>query len=187
MPPLRNTPAQYGLVSQFFHWAIVVLVLFQFTWAWRIDQADGFRAQLELTTQHKTVGMLVLGLVVLRLLWRVFNRPPPLPGNMKGWEQKLAGFTHWLLYGLILAMPVSGWLYTSAAGYADQWWGPVNFPALIEPSDSLQDLFGAVHGWLALTLGLVALVHLLAALRHHFLLGDDVLKRMLPIWKRNSQ
>jgi len=116
--PLRNTTTRYGLVSQLFHWLVVGLILIQYVWAWRIDQVEGFRARLELVTQHKTIGMVVLVLAVLRLLWRLFNRPPPLPGGLAGWEVLAARVGHGLLYGLIFAIPLSGWLYSSRRAWA---------------------------------------------------------------------
>jgi cytochrome b561 len=183
--PLRNTARSYGLVSQLFHWLVVALILFQYTWAWRIGNTEGLRARFELVTQHKTVGMAVLGLALLRLAWRAFNRPPPLPDTLPRWERTAARTMHWLLYALILAQPLSGWLYSSAAGLADYWWGPVRFPSLMESSEPMEDLLRRVHQTLALTLALLAGLHVLAALRHHFLLGDDVLRRMLPLWRRD--
>lgn len=180
--PLRNTTNRYGLISQAFHWLIVVLLLVQYRWGWQIFQADSFRVRLELVPQHKTLGMLVLALVLLRLLWRFFNRPPALPSGMPLWERRLAKAGHGLLYGLILAVPLTGWLYSSAAGLGDVWWGPVNFPSLVPDSEVLENWFGQFHQWLALTLGLMALLHVLAALRHQFLLKDNLMKRMLPPW-----
>ncbi|TVQ42051.1 MAG: cytochrome b [Wenzhouxiangella sp.] len=184
--PLRNTTSRYGLVSQGFHWLIVALILFQYTWAWRIDQAEGIRVRFELVTQHKTIGMVVLGLAILRVLWRLFNRPPPLPEAMRAWERVAARAGHWGLYLLIFAVPLSGWMYSSAAGYADFWWGPVSFPSLVEPSETLEDSLHLVHQALAISLGVLALIHALAALRHHFINKDDVLRRMLPSWQNKD-
>jgi cytochrome b561 len=181
--PIRNTARSYGLVSQLFHWLVVALILVQYTWAWRIDNAEGFRLRLELVTQHKTIGMTILILVILRLVWRLFNRPPPLPDSMQAWERLAARAGHWLLYGLVLAMPLSGWLYSSAAGLGDYWWGSVSFPSLIGASESVEDRMALVHRALGISLAVVASIHVLAALRHHFFNKDDVLKRMLPIWR----
>jgi cytochrome b561 len=182
--PLRNTANRYGLVSQVFHWLVVILILIQFVWAWRIDNADGFRLRLELVTQHKTIGMTVLVLAMLRLLWRLFNRPPTLPEGMRPWERWAARAGHGALYVLIIAMPLSGWLYSSAAGLGDYWWGAVNFPSLVEPSERLEDVFGQLHEWLAVTLAVIAGVHVLAALRHQFMFKDQLMQRMLPIWRK---
>ena len=183
--PIRNTSDAYGLVSQGFHWLVVALILFQFAWAWRIDEADGLRDRLELVTQHKTIGMTILAIAVLRLLWRLFNRPPPLPAHMAKWERLGAHVGHWILYALIFAIPLSGWAYSSAAGYGDYWWGPVDFPSIAPKSENLEDLFHELHEWLTTALAVVAIGHALAALRHHFWLKDDVLKRMLPIWRKD--
>jgi cytochrome b561 len=140
--------------------------------------------RLELVTQHKTIGMVVLGLAVLRLVWRLFNRPPPVAGRDDGLGASRAHAGHWALYGLIFAMPLSGWLYSSAAGLGDYWWGPVSFPSLIEAGEAMEDLFAVVHQGLAITLGVMAGGHVLAALRHHFWLKDNVMKRMLPTWRK---
>jgi cytochrome b561 len=181
--PLRNTESSYGLVSQVFHWLIVVLILFQYTWAWRIDQAEGIRVRLELVTQHKTIGMLVLILAVARLGWRLINRCPTLPATMARWERQAAHAGHAMLYALIVAVPLSGWLYSSAAGLGEYWWGPFSFPGLIGSSERLEEIFGLIHQVLAIGLGVLAVIHALAALRHHFFKGDDVLRRMLPLWR----
>jgi cytochrome b561 len=182
--PFRNTDVSYGLVSQTFHWLVVILLVMQYTWAWRIDQAEGFRVRLELVTQHKTIGMAVLILAVLRLLWRLFNRLPPMPATMPRWERLAAAAGHWLLYALILAVPLSGWLYSSAAGLGDYWWGAVSFPSLVDASERMEDLFGLTHRILVISLAVMAGIHVLAALRHHFWVRDTVLTRMLPIWPK---
>ncbi|MGY6632106.1 MAG: cytochrome b [Wenzhouxiangella sp.] len=183
---LTNTASRYGLISQFFHWAVVALLLFQYTWAWRIDNAEGFRLRLELVTQHKTIGMVVLGLAILRLVWRLFNRPPPMPAAMRGWERLAALAGHWLLYLLIFAVPLTGWLYSSAAGLGDLWWGPVNFPSLVGDSERLEEIFERLHQACAISLGVMTGVHVLAALRHQFWIKDGLMKRMLPSWSKDS-
>lgn len=182
--PIRNTKRDYGLISQLFHWLIVGLIIVQYIWAWRIDGIEGFRARFELVTQHKTIGMTVLALAVLRLVWRLFNRPPALPGHMRRWEQIGAHAGHWILYILIFAVPLSGWAYSSAAGFGDHWWGPLDLPALLSSSELLEERFAALHDWLTTVLAIVAIGHAVIALRHHFWLKDDVLKRMLPVWKK---
>jgi cytochrome b561 len=183
--PIRNTERAYGLVSQAFHWLIVALIIAQFIWAWRIDGVEGLRARLELVTQHKTIGMTVLALAVLRLIWRLFNRPPPMPAHMRRWERIGAQAAHWLLYGLIFAVPLSGWAYSSAAGFGDYWWGPVDFPSIAPQGEALEERFHEIHEWLTTALAVVAIGHALAALRHHFWLKDNVLRRMLPLWPKS--
>lgn len=171
---------RYHPVSQLLHWLTVLLILVQFTWAWRIDQAEGFRLRFELVTQHKSLGMAVLVLVLVRLIWRFIVKPPPLPSHRPVWERRAAAWGHGLLYALIIAMPLSGWAYSSAAGLGDFWWGPINWPSLVGASESLEDMMRTVHQVIGLSLGVVAVGHALVALRHHFLLKDEILLRMLP-------
>lgn len=177
-------PQRYGAVAQFFHWAVVVLIAFQYTWAWRIEEAEAIRVRFELVTQHKTIGMLVLVLAILRLIWRLFNAPPPLPKHLAKWEVWAAKLGHLALYALIFIVPISGWFYSQAAGYGDYWWGPVSIPSVIEASESAEALFYELHEAFVKLLIAVVVVHILAALRHHFILKDNVLKRMLPQWRK---
>lgn len=181
--PLGNTQTAYGIVAQLLHWLVVAGITAQFIWAWRIDEADSIRAEFALVNQHKSIGMTILGLVVLRLLWRAFNRPPPFPTSMSTWEKFAASTAHWLLYALILAMPLSGWIYTSAAGFGAEFFGLVDIPDLVDRGERLEAVFGEVHEWLAIGILALVSIHVLAALRHQWLLKDGLLKRMLPIWK----
>jgi len=178
---------RYHPVSQLLHWLTVALILVQFIWAWRIDQAEGFRLRFELVTQHKSLGMAVLLLVLARLIWRFIVKPPPLPSHRPAWERRAASWGHGLLYALIIAMPLSGWAYSSAAGLGDFWWGPINWPSLVGANESLEDVMRRVHQVVGLSLGVVAVGHALVALRHHFLLKDEILLRMLPSGRRRGQ
>ncbi len=181
--PLANSKTAYGAVAQTLHWLVAAGITAQFGWAWRIDQTDSIRTQFALVNQHKSIGMTVLALVVIRLLWRAFNRPPPFPSSMSLWEKITAVTAHWLLYALILAMPLSGWMYTSAAGFGPELFGLLEIPALVDQNDRLEKVFGAMHEWLAICILALVSIHVLAALRHQFVLKDGLLKRMLPIWK----
>lgn len=185
--PVRNSRTAYGLVAQALHWLVVIGISLQFFWAWRIDQTDSIRAQFALVNQHKSIGMTILALVIVRLLWRAFNRPPPFPSSMSAREKFAAVAAHWLLYALIVLMPLTGWIYTSAAGFGPELFGLVEIPALVDQSERLETIFGEIHEWLAI--GIVGLVsiHVLAALRHHFLLKDGLIWRMLPIWKQRRK
>lgn len=180
--PIRNTRDAYGLVAQLFHWLVVVGITLQYVWAWRADETDSIRLEYQLIVQHKSIGMTVLMLAVLRILWRLFNRTPALPDGMKPWERFAAAFTHWALYGLILCIPLSGWIYSSAAGYGAEFYGLLDIPDLVETSESLEDVFRDIHDLLGTALLVVVGVHIAAALQHHFIKKDNVLKRMLPKW-----
>jgi len=180
---LRNTSDRYGLVAQALHWAVVLGVVLQFVWAWRIGQTDSIRQEFALVVQHKSIGMTVLMLMVLRLLWRAFNRPPPLPDSMPGWERVAAQVTHWLLYALLFTIPLAGWAWSSAAGYGAEIFGLVDIPDFVPQSERLETLFHSVHEWAGVALAVLVSLHVLAALRHQFVLGDSILRRMLPVWK----
>lgn len=178
--PLRNTETAWGLVAQLLHWLVVAGILLQFVWAWRIDETESVRQEFALVNQHKSIGMTILALAVVRLLWRLVNRTPDDPPTMARWERIAATVSHWTLYALILAIPLSGWAYTSAAGYGADFFGLLEIPDLAPSDEDLEELFGEVHEFLGQALLAVTAVHAGAALRHHFLLRDDVLRRMLP-------
>ena len=173
---------RYGTIAQFFHWSVVLMLVFQYIWAWLIEETESITLRLELVAQHKTIGMLVLVFAVLRLVWRFIKTPPPLPATMSGWEKWAAKMGHLALYGLLFAVPISGWFFSQAAGYGDYWWGPISIPSVVEPSVEAEELFYELHEIFVTLLMVVVAVHVLAALRHHFILKDDVLKRMLPKW-----
>lgn len=181
--PFRNTADQYGAVAQLLHWSVVVGITLQFVWAWRIDSTDSLRQQYSLVFEHKSIGMTVLGLVLVRILWRLFNRPPPLPLDTPRWQRRASAATHWTLYLLILAMPLSGWAWSSAAGYGAEFFGLIEIPGFIAANKSWADRLHRVHETLALALVAVISIHVLAALHHHFWLRDSILGRMLPLWK----
>jgi len=177
-------PRRYGAVAQALHWLVVAGIVLQYTWAWRIDRAVSVRETFALVNQHKSIGMTVLGLAAVRLAWRAFHPPPAPPPGMPGWERRAAGLVHWMLYLLLFAQPLSGWAWSSAAGYGARFYGLLKVPDLVPTDERLADALGAVHATLGVAMLVLVGIHVLAALRHHFLIGDDVLTRMLPRWKR---
>ena len=127
---------------------------------------------------HKPLGAILLVLVLLRIMVRLHHRPPPLPADMPRWQQRAALLSHWLLYALLLAMPLVGWAMLSAAGY------PVVMP--IAPHDpALFAWLRSAHHWLALLLFAVILLHLAAALFHGLVRRDGVLSSMAS-WQRRE-
>jgi cytochrome b561 len=178
--PIRNTVKRWGAVSQLFHWVIVALVITQFVLANIADGLPNDMRKLAVLANHKSVGMTILILAVLRIAWRHSGPRPPLPGTLKAWELVLARVSHLALYILLFAVPLSGWLMSSARNFPVSWFGYFQFPDLISPSEAAFERAHETHEILAFTLGAVAILHLLAALKHHFIYKDDVLKRMLP-------
>jgi cytochrome b561 len=184
---LTNDSSRYGLIAQLFHWAIVVLIVAQFVLAKKADGLPLGAAKLGTLAQHKSVGITILGLAVLRLSWRLLGSTPQLPAETAAWQRRAAHVSHALLYGLLLVIPVLGWLMSSARNFPVSWFGLVTLPDFIQPNRAAYELLHDAHEFAAKLLATVALVHIAAALKHHFLDRDDVLRRMLPLPSRRSR
>jgi cytochrome b561 len=185
--PNQSTPTRYGAVAQGFHWLIAALIVVQFTLAWSADDLPLGARKLALLARHKSFGMTILMLATLRLLWRLFNRPPELPVGMSTIERRLARATHVLFYVLLFIMPLTGWMMSSAKNYSVSWFDQFTWPNLIGPNERAFELLRTTHDTLSWLLFALALLHILAALKHHFWNKDGVLKRMLPFTKSEKQ
>jgi cytochrome b561 len=185
--PTTSVSSRYSAVAQAFHWIIAALIVTQFTLAWMADDLPLGARKLGLLARHKSFGMTILMLAVLRLLWRAFNRPPPLPPGMSKIERWLARISHTAFYLLLFAMPVTGWLMSSAKNYSVSWFGLFTWPNLIGKNEDHFDLLRSTHEILSDVLFVLAIVHILAALKHHFWNKDDVLVRMLPFKKSEKR
>jgi cytochrome b561 len=176
----RNSEARYGALAMAFHWAIFLLVLVQFALGIVGAQlAPGFDKLVTLA-RHKSIGLSIFALVALRLGWRLISPPPPLPADMQRGQRRLAHASHALLYVLLFALPISGWLFSSASGISVSWFGIVALPDLVQPSKPLAQALVRVHAGLAIALALLVSMHVSAAIWHHAVRRDDVLRRMLP-------
>jgi cytochrome b561 len=181
---IRNTPARWGHVAQFLHWLIVVLITIQvIVGNIAADMPIGMK-KLAMFARHKSVGITILGLAVIRLLWRWANPTPALPTTLKPYERVLAGVTHFGLYLLLFAMPLTGWMMTSARGFPASWFGFFQLPDFVPKNDALYNAMKETHDTLALALYAIVFLHVVGALKHHFVLKDDVLRRMLPFTKK---
>ncbi len=181
---IRNTPARWGHLAQFLHWLIVVLIIIQVILASIAEDLPIGPKKIEVYAWHKSVGITVLALAVLRLLWRWANPTPELPSTLKPYERVLARVTHFGLYLLLFAQPLTGWMMTSARGFPVSWFGFLQLPDFVPRSQALYNTMKETHDTLALALYLIVFLHVAAALKHHFFLKDDVLRRMLPFTKR---
>lgn len=177
---IGNSRVQWGFVSKTFHWIIVVLIIVQYTLAQVAEDLPLGLQKFTTLARHKSIGLTILGLAILRLLWRWANPTPELPGTLKPWEKKLATTTHFAMYLLLFAMPVTGWLMSSAANFPVSWFGVFTLPDLLAPDRGLQETLHDVHETLFKFLVTLAVLHVAAALKHHFWLKDDVLRRMVP-------
>jgi cytochrome b561 len=181
--PNSPPPGRYTPVAQLLHWVVAALIITQFALAWSAEDLPLGMHKLALLARHKSFGMTVLMLAVLRLVWRFMNPPPELPGGMSAPERLAARATHVAFYFLLFAMPLSGWLMSSAKNYSVSWFGRFTWPNLIAPNEHAFDLLKTTHFYLSYALFAVAVLHVLAALKHHFWNKDDVFLRMLPFTK----
>jgi cytochrome b561 len=177
--PFRNTTRSWGSLSKVFHWLIVLLIINQWWIAERAEELKGL-AKLEALAWHKSFGMTVLMLAAFRLAWRLMNSTPELATETKSWERVLAKISHFLLYALIFAMPLTGWMMSSAKNYPVSWFKLFQFPDLVAPAEQTFQRMNNLHHLLFSVLVGVALLHVAGALKHHFIDRNDVLKRMLP-------
>jgi cytochrome b561 len=181
--PLRNTAEAYGSFSKFLHWAIVLLILPQYFLVEAAEELPKGLERLQLMTWHKSLGMLVLLLALVRIAWKVMNQGRPGSLVAVEWQRKAAAAGHGLLYVLILAQPITGWIASSSGNYPVTLFNWFQFPAIVGENHDLHELMEEVHEFLFFTLLAVAAIHVAAALYHHFMLKDGVLRRMLPFAK----
>ena len=175
---------RYNGVAQALHWATAALVVTQFTLAYLASGLPPGMQRLILMARHKSVGMTILMLVGVRLAWRLLNPPPPLPDTVRYMERRLAHYSHLGFYVLLFAMPLSGWLMSSAKNYSVSWFNLLTWPDLIGQNDIAFAWLRGLHDTMSFVLLALAIVHVVAAFRHQFWLKDDVLLGMLPFGKK---
>ena len=176
----KAAAARYGGVAQALHWLVAALVLSQFGLGWTMSDLPLSQLKFDLYQLHKSLGLTIFALVVVRLAWRLGHPPPPLPTGLPAWERTAARTTHALFYVLLLVQPLIGLLQSNAANFPVVVWGILPVPALIGSDEGFAETLVEVHETVASVLLVLIALHVAAALRHHFLLKDDVLRRMLP-------
>jgi cytochrome b561 len=177
---IRNSKRTWGSVSRAFHWIIVLLIINQWVIAERADSLPLGLAKLQALAWHKSFGITILALAVIRLAWRWTNPVPDLAAETRPWERALAKISHLLLYALIFALPLTGWLMSSAKNFPVSWFGLLQLPDLVAPGEQTFHRMHDLHHLLFNVLVVVAALHVAGALKHHFIDRNDVLKRMLP-------
>jgi cytochrome b561 len=177
---LRNTELSWGTPAKLLHWTVAALVFLQIALGWAAVTWRLSPTKLDLFVFHKSIGMLVLVLMVVRVAWRAVNNAPSLPADMGPLERRSAHASHLLLYVLLLFMPVTGWIVTSAANIPLRIFWMIPLPPVVEPDKPMADAAASIHLVLFVVLSLLLALHIAAALRHHFFRHDDVLARMLP-------
>lgn len=176
----RNTRERYGWVAVVLHWGVAMTIIGLFAlglWMVELDYYDPwYRRGPDL---HKGIGILLFGGMLVRWFWRLVNLVPEPDKGLSRWERKAAQMAHWLLYALPLLIMGSGYLISTADGRAVDVFGWFAVPALISGLPGQADSAGDIHLVLAIGLMILAGVHMLAALKHHFIDHDRTLKKML--------
>jgi len=176
---------RYSWGAIWLHWSIAALVLVNLALGlFHESLLDGIKWVIPI---HKSIGVTVLALTLLRLGWRLTHRPPPLPADMTGWERTAAKAVHWAFYALLLALPLTGWMLSSdpARLRPMAWFWLFPIPPL-PVSGAAARLGHNLHGMIAYVILALVALHIVAALRHHLLLRDAVLGRMAPGLNRNG-
>lgn len=181
---LKNTRNSYGSISKWLHWMIFILVFIMLTCGFFMEDLPE-SIQSAVYRAHKLTGLCILGLMIFRLFWRWINPTPALPETMPMWQKIAARGVLVLLYIALFAMPISGWVLSTAAGHPPVLYGTdiaLSFPG-VGLDDGLAFILGKVHEfWAFVILALLAL-HIAASLKHHYIDQDDILKRMMPAKK----
>jgi cytochrome b561 len=191
MGRMARASDRYGTVAVLLHWTIAILVLFNIYLGWQFDDLHG-PTKLATVNLHKSIGMTVLALSVLRLIWRLVNRPPPLSAHLKPYERVLARVVHWLFYVFMIGMPLVGWAMSSASPKIKV--NPITFFNLFEipafpglpdlphaQMHQVHELLEQAHTGYLLWMGYALIVlHVAGALKHQFIDRDGELGRMIP-------
>lgn len=177
---LRNTTERYGAVSLSLHWLMALMIIGLLVLGlYMTAQPDG-DSKWSLYGLHKSFGMLAFVLVVVRITWVISHPKPGLPNNLNPWERSAARATHGFLYLSMILLPVSGYVDSSAGGYHLAFFDLFDIPKLITKDKGTEELAVLVHSTLAYGVIGVLVLHMGAVAKHHFILRDGVLRRMLP-------
>jgi len=171
---------RYSAPAIALHWLVALMILCSLAVGLYMVDLPVSPSKLKIYSYHKWAGVTVFLLVIVRLGWRLGHPPPPLPASVPDWQKQIADALHRVLYVLILAIPLSGWLMSSAKGFQTVYFGVLPIPDLLGKDESLGDLLKIVHFSLNALLVCLLAAHVGAALKHHFIDRDDVLRRMLP-------
>ena len=175
---LKNSADKYGLVAKVFHWVMAILIIGMLCLGLYMTGLPNSLAKLQLYGYHKATGILILFLVSLRLAWRLINISPT-PAPMPNWQRISAYTLHFAIYIFMFAIPITGWLISSAAGIPVSFFGLFLMPDLLSPNERLIDVFEQIHESLAFILIGMICLHILAALKHHFINKDNTLRKIL--------
>ncbi|MGE3319510.1 MAG: cytochrome b [Candidatus Berkiella sp.] len=177
---IKNTINRFGTVAILLHWVIAIIIIGLLGLGLYMVPLPMNLWKLKLYGWHKEFGILVLALAVIRVAWRLSNITPKLPEHLALWQKLAAQSVHFAFYLFMFAMPISGWMISSAAGLPVSFFGLFVLPDLVSSNEGMRLLLSEIHKWLGYGLILTIFAHVGAALQHHFIYKDDTLRRMLP-------
>lgn len=174
---IKNTSEHFGIITITLHWIMAILLIGLLVLGIYMVDLPISLQKLKYYGWHKEYGLLALALVFLRFIWRMINIHPTL--DLPLFERFAARSVHWAFYFFMFAMPITGWIITSAAGLPASFFGLVVLPSLVPANKETLQLFQEVHKWVGYGLIATIIMHASAALKHHFINKDNILKRML--------
>ena len=180
---MKNS-AHYTRTAIVLHWLIAIAIVATFSVGLYMHDLLLSPFKLKMYAWHKWAGVTIFLLVIFRLSWRIQHHPPAPPIGMPAWQHTVAELVHKLIYVLMFAIPLSGWLMSSAKGFQTVYFGILPLPDLLSKDKELGQMLSFVHSSLNFTLAGLVAAHVGAALKHHFIDRDDVLTRMLPFIKK---
>lgn len=184
MPVSTSHPLNYSRLAIGLHWLIAFVIIGTFCLGFYMVDLPFSPGKLQLFSWHKWAGISIFLLVLFRIVWRLLKGAPAAPEHMPRWQQLVAEWVHRLLYVLMVAIPLTGWLMSSAKGVQTVYFGVLPLPDLLPRDRELGTLLGNIHAALNYLMMALVFSHAGAALKHHFIDRDDVLARMLPFLKR---
>ncbi len=184
---IKNTHETYGVIAIALHWLVAVLVVGLFALGWWMTGLDYYSSWYQTAPFiHKSLGMVLVLLLVARLIWRFINIQPDDEPGIPRWQFILAHGIHHMLYLLLFVIVISGYLISTADGRGIEVFGWFSVPALVSNLPEQEDIAGVVHWYVALILMGLVLIHMLAALTHHFIDRDRTLKKILGLASKRS-
>ncbi len=179
MAYFKNTENSYSVFSRILHWATAIVVIFIIALGLYMEDLEKTPFKYEMYALHKSLGILILGLGLFRLLWLFISPPPKMLGEPSKKEELVAKFAHILLILFMIGMGLSGWLLSSSGGYPVKFFDIFELPVLIGKNHDIHELFEEIHEIGGFILIGLIILHILAALKHQFIKKDGTLKRML--------
>jgi cytochrome b561 len=176
--PLKNTQDQFGLIARGFHWVIALLILMLLIIGYKMGTIPFGPDKLYVIGMHKSFGMTVFALGIMRIIWRFISAPPPSLPTHAGYEKFLAKTIHAVFYICMIGMPLSGWIMSAAGEYPVRYFNLFNIPPIVGKNEDLMEAMREVHEVLALVLAGSIALHVAGAVKHKIIDRDETMKRM---------